>query len=57
MDAQRKVIPLADYPVKRVVVPTEIPAACVDVEAFVRSLYEPEILAAIEAVQDETHDD
>lgn len=42
---------------KRVVRPTEVPLAVQDVAAFVRALYEPEILAMIEAVQEETADD
>ena len=58
MNTQTKVIPIREaYAVKRVVLPTEIPVACQNVEAFIRALYEPEILAMIEAVQDQTLDD
>lgn len=58
MNTQTKVVSLRDaYAVKRTVLPTEVPVACVDVAAFVRALYEPEIQAMIEAVQDQTLDD
>ena len=58
MDTQKKVVAIREgYALKRTVLPTEVPLACQNVEALIRSLYEPEILAAIEAIQDDTVDD
>ena len=58
METLLKVVPFREsVTFKRVAVPTEVPVACVDVAAFVRSLYEPEILATIEAIQEDTLDD
>jgi len=58
MDTQKKVVAIREgYALKRTVLPTEVPLAFQNVEALIRSLYEPEILAAIEAIQDDTVDD
>ena len=52
-----QLIDLNDYSQKWVIKPTSIPAAVVDVAAFVRVLFEPVILEAIESVQEETCDE
>jgi hypothetical protein len=58
METQKKVVSIRDaYALKRGVLACEIPVSCVDVAAFVRALYEPEILAMIEQVQERTLDD